>query len=144
MGGSRWCALTCFNTQPRRGGCSALKTQLLNVSRFQHTAAQRRLPLTLITFSSVLVVSTHSRAEAAAVIKSSTFTRRRSFNTQPRRGGCPPEWEIAPSRVKVSTHSRAEAAAGFTCGKSTPLVGFNTQPRRGGCVLFAPIVGHRY
>ena len=56
---------------------------------FQHTAARRRLPVVKAKISPKLKVSTHSRAEAAAI-------------------------RIFPDRVvgvEVSTHSRAEAAA---------------------------------
>ena len=56
-------------------------------------------------------VSTHSRAEAAAFLTGITGQGYFSFNTQPRGGGCkktlPPTLKVA----LVSTHSRAEAAA---------------------------------
>ena len=58
----------------------------------------------------LLWVSTHSRAEAAAFTPSSSLAGDRGFNTQPRRGGCPPP-EPLPEPPLVSTHSRAEAAA---------------------------------
>ena len=57
-------------------------------------------------------VSTHSRAEAAAV---ATNTGNRS--------------------VAVSTHSRAEAAAANLVKASRRVSCFNTQPRGGGCSL---------
>ena len=80
------------------------------------------------------MVSTHSRAEAAAcgiagvkAIVSGFNTQPRgggcaftimfyplflqSFNTQPRGGGCTPAPRIAYHQLTVSTHSRAEAAA---------------------------------
>ena len=59
----------------------------------------------------LLMVSTHSRAEAAAllpVFASVTFI---GFNTQPRGGGCPRRKDRLSRLIVVSTHSRAEAAA---------------------------------
>ena len=76
---------------------------------FQHTAARRRLPLFYTFLDPHIVVSTHSRAEAAAHGQNlyldnlefqHTAARRRlqniafclillfCFNTQPRGGGC--------------------------------------------------------
>ena len=102
--------LSCFNTQPREGGCNGLSG-----------------------FERKRYVSTHSRAKAAAFLRASkrcffalfqhTAARRRlhneklqalenilGFNTQPREGGCP--LLVAYYKdFKVSTHSRAKAAA---------------------------------
>ena len=55
---------------------------------FQHTAARRRLHFVCADCVNASVVSTHSRAEAAAVL---------------------PLLSLCP--ITVSTHSRAEAAA---------------------------------
>ena len=63
-----------------------------NYDPFQHTAARRRLHESDHLPYDALEVSTHSRAEAAAVIKDGTALRK-----------------------VVSTHSRAEAAANFKC-----------------------------
>ena len=101
---------------------------------FQHTAARRRLPIYSDYKLNKIVVSTHSRAEAAAFLA-------RFFNY----------------RHRVSTHSRAEAAAldlldfwrwlkfQHTAARRRLLLsttnkwrsnnGFNTQPRGGGCLL---------
>ena len=57
-----------------------------------------------------LKVSTHSRAEAAAI------AIRKSCQS-----------------YVVSTHSRAEAAATTWQASKSPPSGFNTQPRGGGC-----------
>ena len=54
-----------FNTQPRGGGCAALAAFLLSA-----------------------VVSTHSRAEAAATNEGEFKINGCGFNTQPRGGGC--------------------------------------------------------
>ena len=80
--------------------------------RFQHTAARRRLqkslklqkpPHSVSTHSRAeaaaikdvqdvkeVLVSTHSRAEAAASTSRKPYHIKRSFNTQPRGGGCLP------------------------------------------------------
>ena len=60
------------------------------VLRFQHTAARRRLPVRLAGERKRIIVSTHSRAEAAAILINDSY--------QPK---------------IVSTHSRAEAAANY-------------------------------
>ena len=39
--------ITCFNTQPRGGGCLSQIILRLIKSMFQHTAARRRLPMVL-------------------------------------------------------------------------------------------------
>ena len=58
------------------------------VAWFQHTAARRRLPLLGGFLLEVNNVSTHSRAEAAAYRGRLRIVLLRSFNTQPRGGGC--------------------------------------------------------
>ena len=121
---------------------------------FQHTAARRRLPVKSSIIFLNLSVSTHSRAEAAAAyflialaaISVSTHSRAeaaaikqvgfldllKSFNTQPRGGGCDPV-PVKSNGVFVSTHSRAEAAACITASVAAVSASFNTQPRGGGC-----------
>ena len=84
--GTRYVA--SFNTQPRGGGCVNLYQFTRGDGEFQHTAARRRLQNLFLDLSCGLVVSTHSRAEAAA----------------------PANVDLAPDG-EVSTHSRAEAAA---------------------------------
>ena len=100
---------------------------------FQHTAARRRLQGGSMRSSDLIKVSTHSRAEAAALTLLTclfahrfqhTAARRRlplnngdnrqsinCFNTQPRGGGC-----LGTSTIRIR------------------LGGFNTQPRGGGCL----------
>ena len=99
---------------------------------FQHTAARRRLPLVDGALSMKLTVSTHSRAEAAAISRFRYIPRASGFNTQPRGGGCKGYLPRQPGRV-VSTHSRAEAAAGSKIAPQCNPSCFNTQPRGGGC-----------
>ena len=55
-----------FNTQPREGGCHFRATTWLNFDKFQHTAARRRLLRLGLFYVFLDVVSTHSRAKAAA------------------------------------------------------------------------------
>ena len=128
---------------------------VIYVSRFQHTAARRRLRDYCLTKKGAKEVSTHSRAEAAAkkdnktnrINHVSTHSRaeaaaikdfameinRLSFNTQPRGGGC--DLVTLPNGHKglVSTHSRAEAAALDNIFNDRFCQSFNTQPRGGGC-----------
>ena len=101
-----------------------------------------------------LLVSTHSRAEAAAISRFRYIPRASGFNTQPRGGGCKGYLPRQPGRVvsthsraeaaanlkgvlflkfSVSTHSRAEAAAGSKIAPQCNPSCFNTQPRGGGC-----------
>ena len=77
---------------------------------FQHTAARRRLPDLTKNFEDASLVSTHSRAEAAATEGARCENSQPGFNTQPRGGGC-------------STQSATRPCV--EC--------FNTQPRGGGC-----------
>ena len=56
----------CFNTQPRGGGCGRLNNTHWMLFVFQHTAARRRLPYVQSFKNIDFMVSTHSRAEAAA------------------------------------------------------------------------------
>ena len=79
-------------------------------------------------------VSTHSRAEAAAIIdykkhkgmEVSTHSRAEAAAAL---ADC-----IEDADGDVSTHSRAEAAASIRYFKKGYILGFNTQPRGGGCI----------
>ena len=55
---------------------------------FQHTAARRRLPQSALLNFHETSVSTHSRAEAAALSSKCARKPFSRFNTQPRGGGC--------------------------------------------------------
>ena len=80
--------LNGFNTQPRGGGCEANIPLIKGANMFQHTAARRRLPFAILSIYQRIIVSTHSRAEAAANSSLLTVPFKLSFNTQPRGGGC--------------------------------------------------------
>ena len=78
-----------FNTQPRGGGCCPLLLLYRADILFQHTAARRRLLASLSSPNlSPQIVSTHSRAEAAAHSIKTNNHITHCFNTQPRGGGC--------------------------------------------------------
>ena len=89
------------------------RERLVNYRLFQHTAARRRLPYVSPDDNAHLGVSTHSRAEAAAILNQHKRTT-----------------------TKVSTHSRAEAAASYQLNKTGVKQCFNTQPRGGGCYSY--------
>ena len=80
------------------------------MTRFQHTAARRRLPRKILAYRVDLSVSTHSRTKAAALDQ---FEDYRKF--------------------QVSTHSRTKAAASRRPVEADELDCFNTQPHGGGC-----------
>ena len=82
---SHW--LDCFNTQPPEGGWNAATTAAIPITRFQHTAARRRLD---------------QQAKCQMV--------QRRFNTQPPEGGWRFITEKPSSICSVSTHSRPKAA----------------------------------
>ena len=167
----------CFNTQPRGGGCRLRAVFYWRIRMFQHTAARRRLLLAGLPTSQFIacfntqprgggcrldttkdliaeIVSTHSRAEAAAtngklpyqeILFQHTAARRRLLgkfeifsilllfqHTAARRRLLNQDCDGKICHT-VSTHSRAEAAAiGFE-KKEDISGGFNTQPRGGGC-----------
>ena len=106
------------------------------------------------------MVSTHSRAEAAACRHLLGINIRDCFNTQPRGGGCLSGGDLEPlfnrcfntqprgggcdgtpipkvKVISVSTHSRAEAAAPSLARHLDKARRFNTQPRGGGCFGFS-------
>ena len=79
-----------FNSQPPKGGCPSLTYNCDGMRQFQLTAAQRRLPF-------------RWRPNGA----------KRSFNSQPPKGGCQ-SVTIYRQIMFVSTHSRPKAAARTT------------------------------
>ena len=120
-----------FNTQPPEGGWRVYNWDGLTATKFQHTAARRRLEIILSSkiFDKqfqhtaarrrlgdfvhlnirLCMVSTHSRPKAAGSYALRTYLFTLSFNTQPPEGG----WgDLVNSdrRFDVSTHSRPKAA----------------------------------
>ena len=78
-----------FNTQPPEGGCVKRLTGRNKELMFQHTAARRRLRITLLDLPD----------------------SPRSFNTQPPEGSCVVNINTGEVYCGVSTHSRPKAAA---------------------------------
>ena len=101
-----------FNTQPPEGGWYCVMRYCLICSRFQHTAARRRLAIRH-TPHRPRDVSTHSRPKAA--------------------GGANDYYK---TKAAVSTHSRPKAA-GRSLGRIdiNRYRSFNTQPPEGGWLL---------
>ena len=54
-----------FNTQPPEGGWEMYLARIVGYSKFQHTAARRRLVAGIDTAFDTKIVSTHSRPKAA-------------------------------------------------------------------------------
>ena len=77
---------------------------------FQHTAARRRLLLRPMKPQMDPLVSTHSRPKAAAYAQTAGGQAVHRFNTQPPEGGCSSSGSCN-SLSRVSTHSRPKAAA---------------------------------
>ena len=100
----------CFNSQPLEGGCSGATRPIATPTKFQLTAARRRLRLQVALGPPHLIVSTHSRSKAAARADSQNRQGWRSFNSQPLEGGC----SLLPFQASV-------------------VSGFNSQPLEGGC-----------
>ena len=102
--------IACFNTQPRGGGCAYGRLKQLSHSKFQHTAARRRLQIMSKqkrTASAFQHTAARRRLPSSHVALTNSPLR---FNTQPRGGGC-----FNPNRGRAHHMS------------------FNTQPRGGGC-----------
>ena len=79
-------------------------------TKFQHTAARRRLQNYFSKEKENGDVSTHSRTKAAALDWDLPKTATVGFNTQPHEGGCQRAMRQT-AQVTVSTHSRTKAAA---------------------------------
>ena len=94
--------------------------------RFQLTAARRRLGLSIARIDLPVIVSTHSRPEAAGQCLGNLVHLIACFNSQPPGGGWTPDEIPAKSVITVSTHSRPEAAGfllrtGLTCSRAFQL-----------------------
>ena len=105
-----------FNTQPRGGGCIYFRLGLLHSPVSTHSRGEAAAT-SAVTFTTVFMVSTHSRPKAAARHLPSNSPTTPSFNTQPPEGGCQVSSHNRSQYILVSTHSRPKAAA----------------PRPGGC-----------
>ena len=173
----------CFNTQPPKGGCytnfpsipppffvsthshpkaaATMPCASSPILPFQHTAARRRLLALLCSLVVLTLVSTRSRAKAAAlndkIIRGcstvSTHSRAKAaavgimMSKHGARFQHTAAWRRLPGfcsnnakSSSVSTHSRVEAAASIKVINSSVLNGFNTQPRGGGCEANIPLI----
>ena len=99
-----------FNTQPREGGCACYDMDLAFIN----------------------LVSTHSRAKAAALSTTLGSKKMYSFNTQPRESGCRPPTAHLPPNKRFNTQPR-EGGCSFFINQYPQNRSFNTQPREGGC-----------
>ncbi len=113
------------------------------IEGFQHTAARRRLPTQLVPLSMSLIVSTHSRAEAAAGDNLTGQGEGDDVSTHSRAEAAAKQEEDRYNKRIVSTHSRAEAAAIDHIKRSHGESCFNTQPRGGGCTWRPRLLGVR-
>ena len=96
-----------FNTQPPEGGWTTGVIPLF-LSGFQHTAARRRLAVSM-TRTRRNVLFQHTAARRRLPQPSNNRNGVSGFNTQPPEGGC--SWpQYLLDRVDVSTHSRPKAA----------------------------------
>ena len=79
--------LLSFNTQPPEGGWEIENENRNAFTKFQHTAARRRLVLDCNTGCCDTPVSTHSRPKAAGLLPVLDLSVNPCFNTQPPEGG---------------------------------------------------------
>ncbi len=106
-----WFSQSSFNTQPPEGGCSKPALTASSKSKFQHSAARRRLAIVEVLAFDLSVVSTLSRPKAAATYPSFQVTDRRFQHSAARR----------------RLYSRPYQRESWIC--------FNTQPPEGGWVI---------
>ena len=125
--------LSGFNTQPPEGGWLILVLVIMTLhSKFQHTAARRRLAVLLAKRSGRRPVSTHSRPKAAGMdtVKSLAPELMFQHTAARRRLGF---WVFLHSFLTtVSTHSRPKAAGFRAIRQAVHSNSFNTQPPEGG------------
>ena len=100
-----------FNTQPPEGGCRGFTPQTAADTKFQHTAARRRLPPPTKRLHLIQPVSTHSRPKAAARIRERDADGIKFQHTAARRRLRLLEIYFNRGGWNVSTHSRPKAAA---------------------------------
>ena len=106
----RYSCIRCFNTQPPEGGWYHHLSHPLEIPKFQHTAARRRLGLLRFISASQRWFQ-HTAARRRLVIRLNCPLRCAScFNTQPPEGGWAPYALLITRFATVSTHSRPKAA----------------------------------
>ena len=112
-----------------------MTTTTTSPSRFQHTAARRRLDYLLpIRIRPKKFQHTAARRRLEQNIKTKIVIN--GFNTQPPEGG----WLLygrGRAESQVSTHSRPKAAGTTVDRKDVQQICFNTQPPEGGWAVGA-------
>ena len=145
--------ISCFNTQPPEGGWPQPLPPPVGDTKFQHTAARRRLAVAHPPRAAAPCVSTHSRPKAAGWIGrhchcnqtfQHTAARRRlvdkkslcylnnEFQHTAARRRLAGIRAVGRSYHYVSTHSRPKAAGFGIFSYLARRNGFNTQPPEGG------------
>ena len=143
----------------------------MDLRRFQHTAARRRLGKPLPSLNNGDSVSTHSRPKAAGVRLLGHGRPPDSFNTQPPEGGWPPNrappaqsagfntqppeggWGSRPKAAGVAAcavvaraqrfqHTAARRRLDTAFGRLRFSGSFNTQPPEGGWGVVVAVGGH--
>ncbi len=144
--------LSCFNTQPPKGGWMIgglwrLRGRVSTHSRLKAAGLVRNLAAVVFDVSThsrlkaagflgfrccaLYLVSTHSRLKAAGWAAFFTMFLKSGFNTQPPKGGWV-RYKMAEIFEFVSTHSRLKAAGSDKGGVVIVHSRFNTQPPKGG------------
>ena len=145
--------MRCFNSQPPEGGCGSTMPLPSTCSRFQLTAARRRLHKSITTLSttamfqltaarrrlrvscvcdeSEVLVSTHSRPKAAAPVTHLDYEQAEFQLTAARRRLLPfPDARLAHRRFQLTAARRRLLIRVYMKDDHGC---FNSQPPEGGC-----------
>ena len=122
-----------FNTQPREGGCQCGKTERQRRRSFNTQPREGGCTQANKVSGLIGIVSTHSRAKAAADYLNAKGYAITWFQHTAARRRLQCKLKIVLFCCLVSTHSRAKAAAIEKILLKSITYGFNTQPREGGC-----------
>ena len=122
---------SCFNTQPPEGGWACNPKTSTSSSRFQHTAARRRLAGTTCTKEKMLSVSTHSRPKAAG-LKEIDLEQKIWVSTHSRPKAAGQEAVLIIATQRLFQHTAARRRLDGFSRPSSCTICFNTQPPEGG------------
>ena len=118
-----------FNTQPPEGGWANVITLSTKLTKFQHTAARRRLVSPALDTLKIKGVSTHSRPKAAGCqIRFIAVQKLVSTHSRPKAAG--KSLKNGVTKGSVSTHSRPKAAGTYTVFFLPPTSFQHTAARR--------------
>ena len=119
----------------------------LTQSKFQHTAARRRLVIERFGLKSQNRVSTHSRPKAAGRSKSWSKCYHQCFNTQPPEGG----WGARIRTALFGGGFNTQPPEGGWLERKSEIISrirFNTQPPEGGwlpnTIMAAPLTSFQH